>query len=165
MMFCMCLRAPKRSRSKQEKSHSSSGLLQLTASGWSLRGTGLATYFQQSVWPAALSLALLYLTVLSLGLLMTAYLKWQGMTEAVLSLYRGAGAVSGLLATVAFPPIHKVAGNVCSVHKLLQPPRGCRSCVLACVIGQNLLAVLAVVAFQFVSTETTSCTELLIGHC
>lgn len=101
---------PKQSSSKLEQS--SSGLLPLQESGRSRRGIGLATYFEQSIWPAALALALLYLTVLSLGLLMTAYLKWQGMTEAVLSLYRGAGAVSGLLATVAFPPIHKVAGNI-----------------------------------------------------
>ena len=111
-VFCMCLRAPKQSSSKQQQAQSSSSLLPLGESNWSLRGMGWATYFRQSVWPAALALALLYLTVLSLGLLMTAYLKWQGMTEAVLSLYRGAGAVSGLLATVTFPPIHKVAGKV-----------------------------------------------------
>lgn len=72
---------------------------------------GWATYFRQSTWPAALALALLYLTVLSLGLLMTAYLKWQGMSEAVLSLYRGAGAVSGLLSTVVFPPFHRSTGD------------------------------------------------------
>ena len=42
---------------------------------------------------------------------MTAYLKWQGMTEAVLSLYRGAGAVSGLLSTAVFPPVHRHAGE------------------------------------------------------
>ena len=108
----MYLRAPKQSSSKQQQAHSSSSLLPLQESSWSLRGVGWATYFKQSVWPAALALALLYLTVLSLGLLMTAYLKWQGMTEAVLSLYRGAGAVSGLLGTVVFPPIHKVSGNM-----------------------------------------------------
>ena len=70
-------------------------------------------YFSQGVWPAALALALLYLTVLSLGLLMTAYLKWQGMTEAELSLYRGAGAISGLLATVVFPMLHTRLGQSC----------------------------------------------------
>ena len=91
---------------KHEQAQSSTLLLFLKQGGW-------AIYFKQSVWPAALALALLYLTVLSLGLLMTAYLKWQGMSEAVLSVYRGAGAVSGLLATVAFPPIHRVAGNRC----------------------------------------------------
>lgn len=39
--------------------------------------------------PTALALALLYLTVMSFGTLMTAYLKWRGMAEAELSVYRG----------------------------------------------------------------------------
>lgn len=72
---------------------------------------GWGPYFRQGIWPAALALALLYLTVLSLGLMMTAYLKWVGMTEAELSLYRGAGAVSGLLATAVFPFLHRPAGK------------------------------------------------------
>lgn len=42
---------------------------------------------------------------------MTAYLKWQGMTEAELSLYRGAGAISGLLSTTVFPTIHNKTGK------------------------------------------------------
>ncbi|KAL3161599.1 hypothetical protein ABBQ32_010458 [Trebouxia sp. C0010 RCD-2024] len=71
---------------------------------------GWGTYFKQTLWPAALALALLYLTVLSLGMLMTAYLKWQGITEAKLSLYRGAGAVSGLAATVIFPRLLNRSG-------------------------------------------------------
>ena len=50
---------------------------------------GWGPYFRQGIWPAALALALLYLTVLSLGLLMTAYLKWLGMTEAELSCIGG----------------------------------------------------------------------------
>lgn len=45
---------------------------------------------------------------------MTAYLKWQGMTEAELSLYRGAGAISGLLSTLVFPPVHNKAGDSCA---------------------------------------------------
>lgn len=43
---------------------------------------------------------------------MTAYLKWQGMSEAELSLYRGVGAISGLLATVVFPALHKRLGGL-----------------------------------------------------
>ena len=96
-------RTPKQPNVKTETTHASSLLLRLKEGGWGI-------YFQQRLWPAALALALLYLTVLSLGLLMTAYLKWQGMTEAELSLYRGAGAVSGLLSTVVFPTIHKRTG-------------------------------------------------------
>lgn len=106
----MCFRQSKQSKSNHEQAQSSSLLLFIREGGW-------AIYFRQSVWPAALALALLYLTVLSLGLLMTAYLKWQGMTEAALSVYRGAGAVSGLLATVAFPPVHRVAGDCLLLHR------------------------------------------------
>lgn len=89
---------------KVKSSHASSILARLRQGGW-------GTYFEQGLWPAALALALLYLTVLSLGLLMTAYLKWQGMTEAELSLYRGAGALSGLLSTTVFPTIHNKTGK------------------------------------------------------
>jgi len=96
-------RTPRQPNIKAETTHASSLLLRLREGGWGI-------YFQQRLWPAALALALLYLTVLSLGLLMTAYLKWQGMSEAELSLYRGAGAVSGLLSTVVFPTIHKQTG-------------------------------------------------------
>ncbi len=106
-------RAPKQPTAKAESAHASTVLQCLKQGGW-------GTYFHQSILPAALALALLYLTVLSLGLLMTAYLKWQGMTEAKLSLYRGAGAISGLLSTVVFPPIHNKAGNHCSVLQCMR---------------------------------------------
>lgn len=73
---------------------------ELVGSGVASKGGGLrralsrqrhswAGYFGQGVTPAALALALLYLTVLSFGTLMTAYLKWRGMVEAELSVYRG----------------------------------------------------------------------------
>ena len=58
------------------------GLLQRQLQSW-------MAYCSQAVTPAALALALLYLTVLSFGTLMTAYLKWCGMAEAELSVYRG----------------------------------------------------------------------------
>jgi iron-regulated transporter 1 len=70
----------------------------LGASGW-------AAYFHQSTLLPGLALALLYLSVLSLGSLMTSYLAWQGLSEATLSLFRAVGALSGLLATVVFPPL------------------------------------------------------------
>lgn len=99
----MCSRQNKTYHAKPKQSSSDSAFSSLWQ-GWK-------TYFRQGVWPAAVALALLYLTVLSLGLLMTAYLKWQGMSEAELSLWRGAGAVSGLLSTVAFPMLHKRLGK------------------------------------------------------
>lgn len=48
-----------------------------------------AVYSQQPAAAPALALALLYLTVLSWGTLMTAYLKAEGLPEAELALYRG----------------------------------------------------------------------------
>jgi iron-regulated transporter 1 len=62
--------------------------------------------------PAALSLALLYLTVMSFGTLMTAYLKYSGLKEAELSIYRGFGALSGIAATLVFPTLHKKYGLI-----------------------------------------------------
>ncbi len=70
--------------------------------GWSL-------YFKQQMWLAALSVSLLHLTVLSLGLLMTAYLKWQGLSEAELSLKRGCGAMCGLIATCVLPILQQAS--------------------------------------------------------
>ena len=44
------------------------------------------------------------------GLLMTAYLKWRGMLETTLSLYRAAGALAGIGATLCFPGLHAKLG-------------------------------------------------------
>ena len=44
------------------------------------------------------------------GLLMTAYLKWRGMLETTLSLYRAAGALAGIGATLCFPGLHARLG-------------------------------------------------------
>jgi len=59
---------------------------------------------------AILPLAMLYFSVLSLGLLMTSYLKWRGISEAELSVFRGVGAVVSVAATVTFPPLNRRAG-------------------------------------------------------
>ena len=68
-------------------------------------------YWDQPTFAAAIALALLYLTVLSLGLLMTAYLKAQGLAEAELAIERGIGALTGILATFTFPPMSSRLGN------------------------------------------------------
>ena len=68
------------------------------------------------------------LQVLSMGLLMTAYLNAEGMTEAELSVYRGAGAVSGVAATFAFPCLQKRAGE--DVHLSSKQGYAC-----LCVVG------------------------------
>jgi iron-regulated transporter 1 len=68
-----------------------------------------AVYTRQRVFPAALALALLYFTVLSLGFLMTAYLHWRGVSDVAISIFRGFGAASGLAATAAFPRVARAA--------------------------------------------------------
>ena len=60
-------------------------------------------YARQPVLPAALALALLYFTVLSLGFLMTSYLHARGVPDVAIALVRAAGAASGLSATATFP--------------------------------------------------------------
>ena len=41
---------------------------------------------------------------------MTAYLKWRGMLETTLSLYRAAGALAGIGATLCFSALHARLG-------------------------------------------------------
>ena len=50
---------------------------------------------------------------------MTAYLKAYGMTEAVLSLFRGAGAAAGVAATLTFPMLHGRLGQLGLTHSTL----------------------------------------------
>ena len=67
---------------------------------------------------------------------MTAYLKWEGMTEAKLSLYREARAVSGLAAIVIVSRLLNRSGRYWVLAALLEarrPMRGiCGFRVLAC---------------------------------
>ncbi|GIL55048.1 hypothetical protein Vafri_10701 [Volvox africanus] len=67
-------------------------------------------YWNQPVLLLCLALALLYMTVLSLGFLMTSFLKWSGLSEVEVSAYRGIGALTGLAATAIFPPLLARAG-------------------------------------------------------
>ena len=67
---------------------------------------GFQLYFKQSCVLATLSLSVLHLTVLSFGILMTAYVKWLGLSEVGLSLYRGLGALTGVLGARFFPRFH-----------------------------------------------------------
>lgn len=84
---------------------------QSTSESWLLGFyRGWQTYYKQDVLLANLALAILYCTVLSLGFLMTAFLRWCGMSEAEVSLYRGVGAIAGLLATWVFPPMNACMG-------------------------------------------------------
>lgn len=63
----------------------------------------LALYARQPSAPLMVALALLYFTVLSFHGVMTVYVKVEGASDLVISLFRGAGALFGLLSTAIFP--------------------------------------------------------------
>lgn len=96
----LCCRRPKPQAADAQPQRQNALRVLLGAAGW-------AAYFNQSTLLAGLALALLYLTVLSLGFLMTSFLAWQGMSEATISLFRSAGALSGLMATLLFHPLQR----------------------------------------------------------
>ena len=76
-----------------------------------LMGESWRCYSHQPVLLACLSLSLIYCTVLSLGFLMTSFLKWSGMSEIEVSMYRGLGALTGLAATVTYATLQKWMGS------------------------------------------------------
>ena len=54
--------------------------------------------------------AFLYMTVLSYGSLMTVYLRWSGMSDAMVGVLRGGAAFSGLMGAVVFPFVNRSFG-------------------------------------------------------
>ena len=75
---------------------------------------GWRTFFREPVAPAVLAYALLWLSVLSPhGVLLTAFLKdgWR-MPEWGIGLFRGLGAVFGLLSTLLFPRVIRKLGLI-----------------------------------------------------
>lgn len=70
----------------------------------------LTVYMNQPFTYYAISLAMTYMTVISFGSTMTAFLAFSGVGEAILSLFRGFGAVCGVSATLIFPRISLTLG-------------------------------------------------------
>ncbi|CAF4046975.1 unnamed protein product [Rotaria sp. Silwood2] len=73
---------------------------------------GLGTYASLSVFLPGLSLALLYMTVLSFDSVTRAYVIEQGLSEVVLGLLNGLGSVLGIVGTIAYPFFVKRTGLV-----------------------------------------------------
>ena len=67
------------------------------------------TYFHSSVFLPSLSLSILYLTVLSFGAPMVAYLKTQGMSDITIAALRSSSVLTGLCATLIAP---RVTGTI-----------------------------------------------------
>ncbi len=74
------------------------------ASRWHLVREG---YFGEPSARAGVPLAMLYMSVLTLGMLATAYLKGEGVSEVNLSLVRAMGGISGVGGTVLHPMMHR----------------------------------------------------------
>lgn len=64
-------------------------------------------YARHPVFLLSFSFCSLYMTVLSGGALNMAYLKWRGVANSLLGSSQGAGAIAGLLGTLAFPYLRK----------------------------------------------------------
>ena len=98
-----------RSQSLQALQHSSAekvaGLLRRTTEGWH-------DFWKHPASPVMIAYALLWLSALSPhGVLLTSFLKggWQ-LSEFTLGLFRGFGALFGLVATLVFPPVVRQFG-------------------------------------------------------
>ncbi|KAK0400955.1 hypothetical protein QR680_015532 [Steinernema hermaphroditum] len=73
-------------------------------------GNMVRAYWRQSVFPAALGLALLYMTVLSLDGLTVGYGNSQGLTEDYLGIFRAAGSVCGLVGAFSYALMERRIG-------------------------------------------------------
>eukprot|EP00897_Mesotaenium_endlicherianum_P007176 jgi/Mesen1/6487/ME000331S05608 len=73
---------------------------------------GWRVYLRQEALLAAVSLALLYLTVLSFDALMTASLMWRGVPTVLLGAVRGVAALTGLVGTLVYPVLRDHIGTV-----------------------------------------------------
>uniref|UniRef100_A0A1I7Y9T0 Solute carrier family 40 member n=1 Tax=Steinernema glaseri TaxID=37863 RepID=A0A1I7Y9T0_9BILA len=70
----------------------------------------LTAYWRQKVFPAAMGLALLYMTVLGFDGLAVGYGKSQGLTEDVLGMFRAFGSIFGLVGAFSFPFMERTIG-------------------------------------------------------
>jgi iron-regulated transporter 1 len=106
--------------------------------------SAIAAYLRQGPLAApGLALALLYCTVLSLGMLMTAFLKSRGgLSEAAIAGGRGLGALSGVGAALLFPRVAAALGGV--------PAAGLGGIAwqLSALVGGTVPAVVAALSFS-----------------
>lgn len=88
------------------------------ADGWltKLRGSwiGWKLYFTHPTRNAGLSLACLFLTVLTFGNALWAYSLLQCITEFTIAILVAAGAINGIMGSMAFPLIQRSSGVECA---------------------------------------------------
>jgi iron-regulated transporter 1 len=92
-------------------------------------------YYKQSIFPSALALAVLYLSVVSFGTLMTAWLAASGFHAGHLGLARALAALSGIVATTTTPHLVQKLGVESAGVKYLW---FMWACILPCTLAAFL---------------------------
>jgi len=73
---------------------------------WCAARDSFDAYTREPMAFTGASLAMLYLTVMSFGNIMTGYLRAIGASQVDIAAFRGVGALAGLLASVLYPVLH-----------------------------------------------------------
>ncbi|GJP52427.1 hypothetical protein CLOM_g11541 [Closterium sp. NIES-68] len=113
--------------------------LRLLLSSWlSTFQAAWAIYYCQTSLLPSLSLALLYLTVLSFGSLMCAYLHSQGIPLGLLGSASGAAAVTGVLGATFFPSLCARLGPIQTAETSIWSQLACLlPCAVAGLVRQS----------------------------
>jgi iron-regulated transporter 1 len=83
-----------------------------TASRLRQLAAGWKAYFEHDLCLASVGFCFLHMTVLDSGSIMTAYLKWAGISDGYLGAARGASAFCGVLGTYAYGPFERCLGSI-----------------------------------------------------
>ena len=68
-----------------------------------IRNLGLKKFMESGCAGTMVSYSFLYCTVLSFGSLMTVYIRWGGITDHWIGIFRGMAAITGFAATLIYP--------------------------------------------------------------
>ena len=83
-----------------------------TDSGNYKEGSSVKNFFNSGCAGVMLSYAFLYLTVLSFGAIMTVYIRWAGVSDHWIGVFRGLNALFGFLGATIFPSMRGYFGLV-----------------------------------------------------
>jgi iron-regulated transporter 1 len=120
-----------RSSNETPTDDSTVGINETSCEEWSI-------YYKQSIFPSALALAVLYLSVVSFGTLMTAWLAASGFHAGHLGLARALAALSGIMATTTTPHLVQKLGVESAGVKYIWFMWACiLPCTLAALSNKN----------------------------
>jgi iron-regulated transporter 1 len=109
----------------------------------------VADFLQSGCAGAMVSHALLFLTVLSFGSLLTAYVRWAGVSTLWIGVCRGLAALSGFGGAVSFPLVTSQVG----LHQTAQ----------IAIVYQWVMVVLAASAFLWTSSRESAAVVVIIA--